>query len=426
MDSWHYDDCQRPDVQSIGGLITCMACGSTDSSILETSSETASLASSFGVESIPDEFSDGEEHESPPLSPARHESLNNLPVYEAISYTWADDSGNQQKNRRIWLGDEPYMVTTSCQHVLRRARLHGKLTVWIDAVCINQEDADERNHQVRLMAQAYANARSVMAYIGEDRPYFWRVWVLQEIAPARKATLVCGDATIPWADFATRIQDSSVFGEAALNALLTRPSPQVTYGFGDAAEKWPFLHNGLGQIDGVPLALSFVAPEFRTIGELPRLLDLSSFCEATDLRDKVYALLGLATGTEEYGFFPDYNTDLEGVYTKTAILIAASCGVLPLLVRAVCRRAISEALLWVPDWRSYSPVSPSRTSDKVSILDEIRQDVATVSGSSLSMDLSTVTSVNFTATPVCTFLDFLWLSQRLPTFVLLACWLQSG
>ena len=350
------------------------------------------------------------------------ESLKNLPVYDAISYTWADDSGDRQKNKTIRLGSELFAVTTSCQLALRRARLHGKLTVWIDAVCINQDDKNERTHQVRLMAQVYANARSVMVYIGEEsttsseaigiitggvlpkllmpfgavaellsRPYFWRVWVLQEIALARKATLVCGNATIPWADFATRIRRLHMVG-----------------GLSDPGNKWPFLRDKPGRIGRIPLALSFVTPEFRSIEQLPRLLDLSSFCEATDPRDKVYGLLGLATGTEGYGFFPDYNTDLEGVYIKTAILIAASCGVLPLLVRAVCRRSISRALPWVPDWRSHSPVS-STLNNEVSILDEIRQDVGhtAVSGSPLSTNLSTSTSVHFTATPVCKFQDLL-------------------
>ncbi|KAK0707764.1 heterokaryon incompatibility protein-domain-containing protein [Lasiosphaeris hirsuta] len=270
-----------------------------------------------------------------------HEDLNTLPLYDAISYTWADDSGDRRKNKAIFLGSVKFMVTSSCHLALQRARLHGHTEIWIDAVCINQDDTDERSHQVQLMAQIYAGARSVLVYIGEEstdssevlnhlaqgmhliekkaavttllgRPYFWRVWILQEIALARKATLVC-----------------------------------------------------------VPLALSFVAPEFRSIEELPRLLDISSFCEATDPRDKVYALLGLATGTEGYGFLPDYDIDLEEVYVKTAILIVASCGPLALLTRTVCRRSISPALPWVPDWRSYSPVSLSLTGE-ISILDEIR------------------------------------------------------
>ncbi|KAK0622520.1 heterokaryon incompatibility protein-domain-containing protein [Immersiella caudata] len=480
MESWHNGGCQRQDVRSIGSLITCMACGSIDFSILENSAETASLAPSDGIDSMSsaDELSDDGEfsssEESLPLgsqvnveraaryvydnlgqsnirllsiSPGNfgdelccqlvQEDLNRFPLYDAISYTWADDSGDREKNKTIRLGHELLIVTTSCQLALRRARLHQMQKIWIDAVCINQDDNNERTHQVRLMAQIYANARSVLVYIGEEsatssetinllaegmtdkvhgdavtdllsRPYFWRVWVLQEIALARKATLVCGGTTIRWADFATRVQGLPMFGRIAFKALLTRPPPHITYGFCEPDAKWPVLRDEPGQISGVPLALSFLAPEFRSIEDLPRLLDLSSFCEATDPRDQVYALLGLTAGTEGYGFFPDYSTDLKEVYVRTAILIAVSCGVLPLLVRAVCRPSISPALPWVPDWRSYSPISPLALTGEASILDIIRQEVGNMTahgGSSLSRDLSTATSVHFTAAPICTFLD---------------------
>ena len=170
-------------------LITCVACGSIGPSIPDESAETASLASSDGIDSMSsmwadsDEFGDGEEHESLPVSswansksgtsyvydklgesnirllsiqPGQfndeiycqlvQESLSNLPVYDAISYTWADDSGDRQKNKTIRLGSELFKVTTSYQLALRRARLHRKLTVWIDAMCINQNDKNERTH----------------------------------------------------------------------------------------------------------------------------------------------------------------------------------------------------------------------------------------------------------------------------------------
>ncbi|KAK1761582.1 heterokaryon incompatibility protein-domain-containing protein, partial [Echria macrotheca] len=277
------------------------------------------------------------------------EDINQFPVYDAISYTWADDSGDRSCTKSILLSGQIFKVTTSCHLALQRARLHDTLTVWIDAVCINQTDNAERSHQVQLMARIYARARRVLVYIGEEdnrssslilqlgegklepwnfaevtallaRPYFWRVWVLQEIALAKSAILLCGDVSIPWQDFARLVQELPSFTEMAL------------------------------RINGIPLALSFVVRALRGVEELPRLLDLSSFCEATEPRDKVYALLGLATGTEGYGFFPDYDADLETVYTRTAMLTATSCGVMALLSRAVCRRTVSPSLPWVPDW----------------------------------------------------------------------------
>ena len=44
-----------------------------------------------------------------------------------------------------------------------------RLTLWIDAICINQDDVFERNHQVRLMGDLYRSATSVLSWLGADR-----------------------------------------------------------------------------------------------------------------------------------------------------------------------------------------------------------------------------------------------------------------
>lgn len=179
-----------------------------------------------------------------------HEVLSHvLPPYEAISYTWADETGDTYKKEAIWLNSKRFMVTANCERALRRARLKDRnRMVWIDAICINQESVAERSHQVQLMAQIYARASAVLIYIGEargrstelldilgnrrftdsecetsvrheglalslsellSRPYFWRVWVLQEIALARKAIMICGGTSISWSLFTGRSMVSS-------------------------------------------------------------------------------------------------------------------------------------------------------------------------------------------------------------------------
>ncbi|KAH6674395.1 heterokaryon incompatibility protein-domain-containing protein, partial [Halenospora varia] len=53
---------------------------------------------------------------------------------------------------------------------LRRLRLSGKQrTIWIDAVCINQNDIQERQDQVSLMRQIYEQAEQVVIWLGENR-----------------------------------------------------------------------------------------------------------------------------------------------------------------------------------------------------------------------------------------------------------------
>ncbi|TVY50871.1 Heterokaryon incompatibility protein 6,OR allele [Lachnellula cervina] len=119
--------------------------------------------------------------------------------------------------------------------------------VWIDALCVNQADTTERNHQVRLMAQIYRNAEEVLVWLGAfanlaeskeisymyresmialetyrgrgdlsalledrgplidvlralgallERPYWQRIWIIQEVTLASKFTLICDDFRI--------------------------------------------------------------------------------------------------------------------------------------------------------------------------------------------------------------------------------------
>ena len=102
----------------------------------------------------------------------RHVSLNRLPFpYEAISYYW----GDQVLDHLIYHVDE-MTKTVSTLHVTKNlhdavCNLRGNdnkaCAVWIDGVCINQDDVDERNAQVRLMRHIYESATCVHIWLGE-------------------------------------------------------------------------------------------------------------------------------------------------------------------------------------------------------------------------------------------------------------------
>lgn len=119
--------------------------------------------------------------------------------------------------------------------------------LWIDAICINQNDMAERNEQVPNMNQIYKSAKNICIWLGESdkdshvafdfirtevlsiwgfdklcenlmmseqwaafltsmkRPWFSRRWVVQEIALADQATLHCGRDYIGWQDFADAV-----------------------------------------------------------------------------------------------------------------------------------------------------------------------------------------------------------------------------
>ncbi|KAM5359124.1 hypothetical protein ACJZ2D_014730 [Fusarium nematophilum] len=103
--------------------------------------------------------------------------LTAAPSYEALSYTW----GSPANKHKILIDGKPFQVTgnlfAALQHLRCPTSLRENVPVryqgphrllWIDAICINQEDIDERNFQVRLMWHIYAIAGQVSVWLGEE------------------------------------------------------------------------------------------------------------------------------------------------------------------------------------------------------------------------------------------------------------------
>ncbi|PMD66614.1 HET-domain-containing protein, partial [Hyaloscypha bicolor E] len=126
--------------------------------------------------------------------------------YEAVSYTW----GPEPAERRIWIEGQYPLI----EEVLEQGAPPGTpRRLWIDAICINQEDFSERNQQIRLMCSIYSRCKRLLVWFGSEdeqsgsafrawakvildspflhiilasvdgllgRPWFTRTWVLQE------------------------------------------------------------------------------------------------------------------------------------------------------------------------------------------------------------------------------------------------------
>ncbi|KAF2263611.1 heterokaryon incompatibility, partial [Lojkania enalia] len=141
-------------------------------------------------------------------------SLSDVPEYEALSYVW----GIEKCKSPVTVNDCSQVITENLDIALRHLRLKSEpRTLWIDAVCINQEDVAERNYQVSLMGSIYSKASHVVVFLGPEadksgfvmdciasryaedshmpyfiyyanklaeRPWFTRVWVVQEVALA--------------------------------------------------------------------------------------------------------------------------------------------------------------------------------------------------------------------------------------------------
>jgi Heterokaryon incompatibility protein (HET) len=94
--------------------------------------------------------------------------LERSPVepFTAISYVWGAYSNPSDA---ILCGDTPVKVTANCFSALRHLRKAlGSLTIWVDAICINQKDDIEKSHQIPLMDQVYSLANAVYVWLGES------------------------------------------------------------------------------------------------------------------------------------------------------------------------------------------------------------------------------------------------------------------
>jgi hypothetical protein len=120
-------------------------------------------------------------HTLPSYVPDRSEKgQSTAPAYDALSYEWGDPNGAKHN---ILLDGQPLEVRDNLFHALKMLRAfpaeYQKLPnqkppalfdetrlLWIDAICINQKDIQERNHQVRMMSHIYKWAWYVRVWLG--------------------------------------------------------------------------------------------------------------------------------------------------------------------------------------------------------------------------------------------------------------------
>ena len=135
--------------------------------------------------------------------------------------------------------DKPLRITLNLSNALRQLRMRITITrIWVDALCINQEDDDEKSAQIRFMGLIYRMASSVKIWLGKydeeaqllrdlDQlsrhlqtvsesdvvharkavdglialPWFGRRWVIQEGVSNSNTLVLCGDASMQWIRF---------------------------------------------------------------------------------------------------------------------------------------------------------------------------------------------------------------------------------
>jgi hypothetical protein len=269
--------------------------------------------------------------------------------YEALSYVW----GTEISSKKAYANDIPITITSNLDCALRHLRLNiVPRILWIDAVSMNQNDTQERNHQAQLMGTIYSRAQSVIVWLGTidkndlhskailgamqfhfverepsiimlfdyicgvlsllchgqncaqsqieekvmealhrivNRPWFHRIWVVQELALSQSATIQIGPYSFPWQPF------EFFFKWLPQHKVKTK----VHSGFVEAAAR----------VEKAKSRTPFADQLFRT-----------AHLSATDSRDKVFGILGIATFTRNT-IRADYTKQPHEVFSEAAAVL---------------------------------------------------------------------------------------------------------
>ncbi|KAF2836905.1 HET-domain-containing protein [Patellaria atrata CBS 101060] len=86
-------------------------------------------------------------------------------AYAALSYVW----GKPDLTHKVWLMNSPFYITENLASALHHLQEDDKtLSLWVDAVCINQADEVEKSAQVQLMRFIYERAEMVISWLGPE------------------------------------------------------------------------------------------------------------------------------------------------------------------------------------------------------------------------------------------------------------------
>jgi hypothetical protein len=374
-------------------------------------------------------------------------AISSLPPYNALSYTWdspcaGDKPYDDSDKIPISLDGQGFTIFPNLAAFLRRLRgLRNAKYYWIDAICINQDDINEREVQVGIMDQIYRQADHVDIWIGEsgqydtevaemvtrmaqvadaevgrmynerqtwqlfdflddsimrgiglpslnediwdafidffERRWFKRAWILQEVALANDAALLWGEGTIPWSSIALCsefLTTSNLSRGLAELKLRKHPTNNHITQIGTSSEAIHLVQQ-LCRGRAAELDEEYVSCLARMAGfsektrvaahYLLLLLLVSREFQATDGRDKIFALLGVMNhlsnveGLDRPDIKPSYgNTStIATAFTQAAISIMRDCnhiGILT-LVPDISVAKVQDLPSWVPDFTVQGP-----------------------------------------------------------------------
>jgi hypothetical protein len=278
--------------------------------------------------------------------------------YNALSYCWGDPNFRL----KIFVNGVQMAVTVNLYDATWQLRALKIYDIWVDAICINQEDKTERSLQVRFMKRIYERARGVIAWLGMDSrnssdalnflsqplepnalnieasdrvrsvlyhffelSYWKRVWIIQEVAVGSSVTILCGPHKMDWSLLATVEMISPIFDATGWRHVNQVRSFRHTYQ----------NHTRISLIDA---------------------MHKSHAAQSTDSRDKIYALLGLTYDGDDLVPYPNYKQPIVEVLRDFTKAMMKSKRTLDfLLFRTPWQLEQKDLPTWVMDWVGLRP-----------------------------------------------------------------------
>jgi len=226
-------------------------------------------------------------------------SVDDPPSYVAVSYTW----GTSAASNFVYLNDVKHWVRPNLWWCLYYVSMNPSWRhVWVDYLCIDQTNIEERNQHVQTMDRIFSNANLVVAWLGvEDdvgalpsylpmkcliydspecqsrttqwasRVYWNRRWIVQELLLAVDVNILCGGHCMSWPLFKAWVMDEVETSED--HSMATSGAVSL------------LAHKVEGVVHYPEYALHDLLLEYRHTG-------------CSDPRDRVFALLGLLSEDE--------------------------------------------------------------------------------------------------------------------------------
>lgn len=382
-------------------------------------------------------------------------TLDSLPEYYAVSYTW----GDSPKRGSILVDNKPvtipYNAEVALAHLLANKQSENEkeppklldspilaesptetepsdefewpqteIRFWMDSICINQSDPEEKSWQLLLISDIFSQARESLLWLGEDtngtaksamrsiscivdrckdetnnlEELFDTVWALspKELSPRSSAAPLPFDSDLlalrtfyssPWFQRLWVLQESVLSTRAICHkGGCTIPFFDVTL-----AARWIWyrtfgrLYPGDNQYSNHTIGIQNAATMWDMISTpfvVPRILSnlllLGMRFETTDPRDHVYAILGLLNDDDfdclTGDLLPDYSISLSELYTRvTRSIIQDTKSLFILKIGSTlmpadeCKEDALDTPSWVPryDWiydvNKGSPTAIKRT-----------------------------------------------------------------